>query len=50
MGVDRRDLSPNGREIPAQFEVPMEQVRAVEVAFLEREELPAPQGAPSQNM
>ncbi|MEV5717307.1 Imm1 family immunity protein [Amycolatopsis mediterranei] len=35
------DYMAHVREIPAQYEVPMDQVRAVAVAFLERGELPA---------
>lgn len=34
------DYMAHVREIPAQYEVPLEQVRAVALAFLEREELP----------
>ena len=34
------DYMAHAREVPAQYEVPMEQVRAVAVAFLEWEELP----------
>ncbi|RSM40179.1 hypothetical protein DMA12_27550 [Amycolatopsis balhimycina DSM 5908] len=35
------DYMAHVREIPAQYEVPMEQVRAAALAFLEREELPS---------
>jgi hypothetical protein len=34
------DYMAHVREIPARYEVPMEQVRTVALAFLEREELP----------
>jgi hypothetical protein len=34
------DYMAHVREIPAQYEVPMDQVRAATLAFLEREELP----------
>ncbi|MEV6902489.1 Imm1 family immunity protein [Amycolatopsis sp. NPDC051372] len=34
------DYMAHVREIPAQYEVPMDQARAAALAFLEREELP----------